>query len=257
MDKEIKPIVDALWRVSVSNKPEDYVQNYSASGRTDTGKSTVRVGTVRRRVFDEKIFLLRIERDGKEEPQDFLFFNRAEYNKIAKSFVEEFELKQKKAEAEFAAWREGQRQKWEKEYLGKPAKIEKETEWGTLQIKVILNGGEQELIWAAPDIAGVRLPCGHIAQIKECNEILKDAAVRLYRRMTTASNDSEFYDDSPLFRKEQEVTCPEPHTVTRSADTRDSSTIKLPPSAACVLTVDLPERAKIIITERRARIKGE
>jgi len=240
MDKMSEKILNALWAIDVYKHPEDYVENYSASGMTDEGKTTVRVGTLRRRVFDEKIFMLRIEREG-ERPQDLVFFDRAEFNKEAKKIVDEFKQKEEKSKAKFQAWQDEQRRKWEKEFLGKPAKIEKATDWGPLWIK--LDRGE--LVWARPEIVGLRLPCGHIAEISHHDDILKEGATRLFMRMHASSHDSDFLIDSPLAQKALSLSCPE----------RDLT--HAPSDINCTLTIDLPETAKKIIGERRAKAMGE
>jgi hypothetical protein len=231
-NKEVQKIVDALWATSILVRPYEDMKSFSAPKMIDGNPTTVFIGKIYARTYSENLFLLRVEREG-ENPTDSVFFSRDEWNQACVKVVQEFSAKESKLNAEFDAWREGEKKKWEREFKGKICKFEKQTPWGTLEIKT-----DRELSWETP--ATVR--AGSKEFPADCfARVLKEATERLMIRMECGAKHGEYFDLSSLFEAHVES------TRHYEGNQIISETI--------AVSIDLPEQARKTIEERR-RVAG-
>ena len=236
-EKEIlDKVIAALW--AQGKATYDWAEGYAARGH--------RVGKIAQREWGECLFLVRVEREG-EKPKDLIFFDRAERNKVVKEIVGEFKSEEEKLEAKFKAEAERELKAWKKEHKGKLATFERETEWGMLRAKALVDGRELALKWVRPEVVGgIPLSDGREGEISvgDFERILNGADRELFKRMNSSVGDTGFLDDSPLAKRSIEVQ-------------HHDSTVAHPSRATLNIEVDLPEKAVKIIAERGRRLRGE
>lgn len=242
-EKEIlEKMVGALWADGI---PCTY--NWSENYRAAAYGQRQNIGSIRRREWKEVFFLLKIQHEGKE-PENRIFFTRAECNEIVKKIVQEFTSKKADLEASFRAEHDKQVKAWEREHGGKLAVFQKETEQGTLRARALIDGREIELRWSRPNAVSIPLLCGYVGEVEseEFEHALKHADAKLFQRLNTSATDPEFVNDAPLVKRSIEVRCGE--VLAKCSG---------PSTTTLTIEVPLPPQAAQVIAERKRRLRGE
>jgi len=249
-ENEIK---EYLWRINPAKYPIESSENFDVHG----DNIIIPVGEIRTRKFGD-LQLCRI-RDGQKVVIDIMTTNDDEVRKAMKNYISKFRKARENAMQEFA-------EKEKEEFMQRgPPTFEIPSDWGPITARFLVDGEEVSPVWVGPnrlgvevnyqifkegdsrfgkpDVVGSRSGMIEFGLPSYFEETLKIARGVLYRRMGAATTDPEFTNLGPLMKSTINAVFP---------------VAAYPVMGPIVeMIINLPEKSKAIIEQRRRQLVGE